>query len=132
MGIRMVGDDCKRDRGSSLIEFAIALLIVIPIFMGVFDLGRAVYIHSVVAASAQEAARYGIVHPSDIAGIENAARSRAAGLDPSLMNIVVSQPDSSTIEVAISYDFTAVTPFIDAVLGGGGQLTLNNTARMGF
>ena len=114
-----------------MVEFAIALLIVMPIFMGVYDFGRAVYIYSVVAASAQEGARYGIVQPSDIAGIENAARSRAVGLDPSLMNIVVSQPDSSTVEVTISYDFTAVTPLIGAFLDEG-QLTLSSTARMGI
>ena len=122
----------KQDRGQSLIEFAIALLIVTPIFMGVFDLGRAVYIHSVVAASAQEGARYGIVQPGDTAGIENAARSQAVGLDPSSMNIVVSQPDSSTIEVTISYDFTAITPLIGSLLGEGGHLTLSNTARRGI
>ena len=121
----------KRNQGQGLIEFAVALLILMPIFMGIFDLGRAVYIKSVVSASAQEGARYGIIQPSDTAGIENAARSRAVGLDPSLMNIVISHPDSSTVEVTVSYDFTAITPLIGAILGGGGHLTLSNTARMG-
>jgi len=127
----MVHQDLKRDRGSSLIEFAIALLIVIPIFMGVFDLGRAVYIHSVVSAAAQEGARYGIVHRSDTTGIQDAARSQAAGLDPLSVTVAISYPDSSTVQVTVSYDFTAVTPFISGVLGGGGQLTLSGTARMG-
>lgn len=121
----------KRSQGSSLIEFAIALLIAIPIFMSVFDLGRAVYIHSVVSAAAQEGARYGIVHRTDTTGIQNAARSQAVGLDPLLVNVAISYPNSSTIAVTVSYDFSAVTPFIGAVLGWGGQLTLSSTARLG-
>jgi len=122
----------RQRQGHSLIEFAIALLIVIPIFMGVFDLGRAVYIYSVISASAQEGARYGIIQPTDITGIENAVLSRAVGLDPSLISIAINQPDGSTIEVTVSYDFTAITPLIGAFLGEGGHLTLTSTARMGI
>lgn len=121
----------KQNLGHSLVEFAVTLLILTIIFMGVFDLGRAVYIYSVISASAQEGARYGIVQPSDTAGIENAVRSRAVGLDPSLMNIVISHPDSSTVEVSVSYDFSAITPLTSSLLGGG-QLTLTSTARMGI
>jgi len=122
----------KQDIGHSLIEFTIVSLILLLIFMGVFDFGRAVCIYSVISASAQEGARYGIVHPTDIAGIESAVRSRAVGLDPSLMDIVISYPDSSTVEVRVSYDFVALSPLIGGLVGDDGQLTLTSTARMAF
>jgi len=113
-----------------VLEFTLALLVLIPMLMGVFDLGRAVFASSVVAAAAQEAARYGIVHRSDVNGMEAAARSRAVGLSPSQMTVAVSFPDSTRVEVAVSYTFTALTPLIGDLLGEEGQLTLSSTACM--
>jgi Flp pilus assembly protein TadG len=121
----------KRQRGSSLIEFALVLMVLLTILMGILDLGRAVYAHSVVAAAAQEGARYAIVHRSDLAGIESSARSQAAGLDYGQMSVAVSYPSSTAVEVTVSYGYQAITPIIGQIIGAGGQLTLSGTARMG-
>ena len=120
----------KLRQGQSTLEFALALLVLIPLLLGAFDLGRAVYIHSVVAAAAQEGARYGIVHRGDASGIQGAARSQAAGLDTNNVNVAITYPNASSVEVTVSYLFSAVTPLIENVIGNGGQITLSNTARM--
>jgi len=111
-------------------EFALACLLVIPIMMGVFDLGRAVYIQSVVSVAAQEGARYGIVHRSDVQGVQSSARRLAIGLEPSLVGVAVAYPDSTSVEVLVNYQFTAVTPGVGALFGEGGGVTLSSTARM--
>ena len=123
-------DSRRRRRGQSTLEFALALLVLIPLLLGAFDLGRAVYIHSVVAAAAQEGARYGIVHRGDAGGIQSAARSQAAGLDASAVNVATVYPNATSVEVTVSYVFSAVTPLIGDIIGSGGQITLSNTARM--
>ena len=122
----------KRRQGQSTLEFALALLVLIPLLLGAFDLGRAVYIQSVVAAAAQEGARYGIVHRGDTSGIQGAARSQAAGLDVGSVNVATTYPNATSVEVTVSYVFSAVTPLIGNMIGNGGQITLSNTARMGL
>jgi Flp pilus assembly protein TadG len=117
-------------RGSALLEAALALLVLIPLVLGIFDLGRAVYVHSVVAAAAQEGARYGLVHRGDTNGITTAAQTQAAGLDVNAISISVAYPDSGRIEVTVNYVFNAITPLIANVVGNGGQIVLSSTARM--
>ena len=129
-GIARLGGLWADRRGGSTIEFALAFLVVIPVMMGTFDLGQAVYIHSVVAVAAQEAARYGIVHRDDVGGMQSSALSLAVGLDPSLLSVAVTYPDSMSVEVVVSYQFTAVTPGIGALFGEEGGLSLSSTARM--
>jgi Flp pilus assembly protein TadG len=107
----------KRRQGQSTLEFALALLVLIPLLLGAFDLGRAVYIHSVVAASAQEGARFGIVHRGDSSGIQTAARSQAAGLDTNNVNVAITYPNATSVEVTVSYVFSAVTPLIENIIG---------------
>jgi len=120
----------KHRQGQSTLEFALALLVLIPLLLGAFDLGRAVYIHSVVAAAAQEGARYGIVHRGDASGIQGASRSQAAGLDGNAVNVAVTYPNATAVEVTVSYMFSAVTPVIGNMIGNNGEITLSNTARM--
>lgn len=116
--------------GSALLEAALALLVLIPLVLGIFDLGRAVYVHSVVAAAAQEGARYGLVHRGDTAGITTAAQTQAAGLDPNAVSVSVAYPDSARIEVTVGYVFNAITPLIANIVGNQGQIVLSSTARM--
>ena len=49
------------DRGQALVEFALALPILILLLVGIFDLGRAVYAFNTVNNAAREGARLAIV-----------------------------------------------------------------------
>jgi hypothetical protein len=98
--------------------------------LAVFDFGRAIYTYSVVANSAREGARYGIVHPSDTSGIITVVQNASMGLEWDKTTVNVSTPVTDTIQVQVSYAFEVITPLVADVLAGGGSLTLESTATM--
>jgi hypothetical protein len=120
----------RRERGQSLVEFSLSLMVFATILMLVFDMGRGVYAYSVIAAAAGEGARYGIVHPTDAAGTIAATRARVRGLDLAQMTVNVTYPTASHVEVQVLYRFFAVSPLVDAAFGGQGFLQLRAAARM--
>ncbi len=122
----------KRDqsRGQSLPEFAASLYLVVLILMVILDLGRGIYAYNTIAAAAQAGARYGLVHPDDTAGIQTAVTGYLKGLDPSRITTSISEPDSGTIIVTVTYDFSPITPLIGQLIGHNGQLTLRASAAM--
>jgi Flp pilus assembly protein TadG len=116
--------------GQSATEFAASLFVLALFLMIIFDFGRGLYAYSVISAAAQEGARYGLIHPGDTAGIQNAARSRVVGLEPTSLIIGVTWPESNVIAVTVTYEFQAVTPLIGQLLGNRGRLRLAATAAM--
>lgn len=53
----------RRDRGQALVEFALVLPVFLMLLMGVFDLGRGIYMYNGVAEAAREIARVTSVYP---------------------------------------------------------------------
>lgn len=53
------------ERGQSLVEFAFSIVIFIGLLMGVFDLGRAVFMSNGVGEASREIARVASVHPGN-------------------------------------------------------------------
>ena len=53
----------RHGRGQALVEFALALPIFLMLMMGVFDLGRAIYMYNGVSQAAREIARVASVYP---------------------------------------------------------------------
>ena len=64
----------QADRGSSILETAIVLPILLLLVMGVVDIGRAIYLANEVAGAAHAGALYGSVHASDTTNMVNAAK----------------------------------------------------------
>lgn len=52
----------KNDRGQSLVEFALILPILVMALVGIFDIGRVVWINNAISTAAREATRWAIVH----------------------------------------------------------------------
>jgi Flp pilus assembly protein TadG len=52
-------------RGQALVEFSLALIPFLLILMGIFDLGRGIYMNNGVSEAAREIARATAVHPCD-------------------------------------------------------------------
>lgn len=65
------------ESGSSLVEFAMVLPILLLLVLGAIDFGRAYYLSIEVANAARAGAQYGVLNSSDTAGMQTAAESDA-------------------------------------------------------
>lgn len=99
----------RSDNGQALVEFAISAALLVLIFLGVFDLGRAFNSYIVITNAAREGAYYGALHPADATGIRAraVAEAQGAGIVLSAANVSISTTgDKGTpIVVAVYYDF---------------------------
>jgi len=70
----------RASEGSGLVELALLIPICLLLLSGAIDLGQAFYVATQVTAAAHAGAIYGVENPSDISGMESAAKSGAASL----------------------------------------------------
>lgn len=135
--------------GQSLVEFALALPIILLLFMAIFDFGRAIFAFNTVSNAARDGARVAIVDQRTTAGVSNAAQAAAdqatgLGLDPSDANEVRVQfldPNDLTApclpewtewagciaDVRVQYVFNAATPIIGNIIG---PITVGSTTQL--
>lgn len=122
--------------GQALAEFAIVLVVLMLIVLGVFDLSRAVYIHSAVTNAAREGARYAVVHPgANDAQVTQQAKALVAGFDPGAVEVIVNPatPDAEHLQVIVTYTFYPATGLIAKAAGlgeGGIQLQGKSVMRV--
>jgi len=124
------------ERGQSMAEFAISLVIILTLLAGVVDLGRAFFAYIIIRDAAQEGAIYGSIAPkSDQTTFENEveARVKTAFTDPadssnvpldiSKINVQTSIIGSSCaapgngVNVRVEYSLPVTMPFLGAVIG---------------
>ena len=122
--VRMWGR-LKEEKAQDTVEFALTAVILFTLLFSFFDAGRAFYVQNSLSYAASRAARYGIVHPSDIAGIKEVARENLIGVSPEDASISVSVT-SEEVQVTISYHFD----FVFSMLARGGGITLVGRASM--
>lgn len=129
-------------RGQTLAEFALVIPIFLLILMGLFDLGRAVFIYNGLTNAAREAARLAIVN-QDAGGVFDRAQAMAFGVgltstpadivafykqSPNADDVETNQPcDNSDDEHMVAVGCIAVveaeaswqpiTPLLGAVVG---------------
>ena len=100
----------RRDTsGQALVEFSLAIIVFLVLLMGIFDLGRGIYLYNGVSQAAREIARVTSVHPGSTLGTSSQTQAVVAvqqGLIPNLGN-----PTFACVDI----DDTAVT---GACLGG--------------
>jgi Flp pilus assembly protein TadG len=118
-------------KGQAIVELALVFSLFILIILVIFDLGRAIYFYSAIHNAAQEGARYGITHPGDVAGAEEAARHLTAGLtiDPVATYFTDNVTDDEKVTVRVEYQFTPVT-LVLKILTGSDTITLTSQATM--
>lgn len=119
----------RKEHGQELAEYALILPIFLLVVMSIFDMGRAVYYYSALQNSVREGARYGIIHPDDIAGIESVVRQKAVGLDLRDLSISTFYPGDDNIQVRATFQFQIITPIIGALFGTN-ELTFSGQATM--
>jgi Flp pilus assembly protein TadG len=124
----------QRGRGQALVEFALVLPIFLMLLLGVFDLGRMIYMYNGVAEAARELARVTSVHPGTpgaLGSTTNTAAVLAAqkALVPSLGNPTFTCVDidgssvtdtcvaGMQVKVVIQAPFSPVTPVVSLLVG---------------
>src|SRR6266550_6639138 len=83
----------KRERGSTLVEFAIGATVFLTVVFAVLEFGRALWVHNALADAARRGARYAVVHPeSDVASVRNVVvyGDAAGGSTPLVDNLTTS------------------------------------------
>ncbi|NLG28826.1 MAG: pilus assembly protein [Chloroflexi bacterium] len=105
-----------------------AVLLWLLIF-GIVELGRIVFAYNSVASIAREGARYGIIHPNNTAGVENAARALSTALDPALLDIDVTW-GGGAVNVVASYPLNLIPGLFIQAIGGSSTITLRAEATM--
>lgn len=119
----------SEDKGQSLVEFALSLMILLALTFGLMDFGRLVFIASQVQAAAEEGARAGIILNTTDTQIGNAARARLVAMNPAEVAVGITRPGGNTVEVSVSYDYHFMVPLI-ALFDDDGQVALQGHARM--
>src|SRR5688572_19089729 len=138
-----------RERGSTAVEFALVLPVLLLLIFGIIDFARLVTTYTTVRSAAREAVRYGSVlgdsdeQYEDCAGIRNAAKNVAVVPPLTDSNISIRYVDGSStaqiatcppgsidegdrLEVTVSRAFVAITPLLDTFLDGA---TVTSTSR---
>ena len=124
----------KSERGQSLVELAISIVILIYLLAGAVEFGLAFFQYVQLRDAAQEGALYGSMNPPTSAGdtskittIQNrakAASNRPIDLanDPSVtVDVVVTDGqycEGGSLQVTVSYPHQIFMPFIPELIGG--------------
>lgn len=127
-------------RGQGLVETALVLPVIILIFMGIFDFGRAVFFYNAVSEAARNGSRIASVNQTS-ADICQVVSERAAGIAlpatcaPSATAVGTWHTSScgtaTTLDcnqlVRVNYRFTAITPIISGLIG---PINLTSTSQV--
>jgi hypothetical protein len=91
----------KRNRGQSLVEFALILPAFLMLIMGIVEFGRLMITYAGVASASREAARYGATVGVNASGIEH--YMDCAGIRAEAKRVAVIAPITDA-DIAIQYD----------------------------
>lgn len=125
-----------KERGQSLMEFALVLPILLLVFMAIFDFGRILFLYSQVMNGAREGARYGSVTGPNEANpqfrqcnnIRNAVL-QGFGLPIAPDQILIEYDDGVTLH---SFTCNPSSPPAANALGLGDRIRVTVTTSYGF
>jgi len=121
----------KREQGQTLVEFALVLPLLLLLLLGIAEFTIVVLSYNTLADAARQGARYGIVHPSDVATIESVARDATAWLDQDALTFTVdSDITAQTVSVQAEYDLNFISGVIIEAVGGNPTLHLSAISTM--
>ncbi len=110
-----------------MVEFAMVVPFLILLTLGVVDLGRVIFINTMLSAAVQDGARIGAVS-SNFSMIQQGVEAKLVGVEVGEVTISIERTDVYT-EVGVVYTFNPITPIISNIIGSEG-LTLRRSARM--
>jgi Flp pilus assembly protein TadG len=126
-------------RGQALVEFSLAIIVFLMMVLGIFDLGRGIYVYNGVSQAAREVARVTAVHPGSPLGTSTQTADRVATQRALVPDMGTPTISCETLYGAVSStcasgDFVKVTVTAGytpiSLLGLGGPITLSSTSSV--
>lgn len=121
----------RSEKGQSLLELAISLVLILTLLAGAVDFGLAFFSWVAIRDASQEGAIYGAVCPNSDAAIETRVRSVSNTpvdlTDEDRVNVDIFADDISPgkpIEVMVEFDYESLTPGLSAFIGTDGIVTI--------
>lgn len=108
--------------GQAVVEFALAIPLLMVLILGVFDAGRGVVALTSVANAAREGARHGAIAyaaPTWQTDAETRARATGWSLDQAQLTVTVSAATvggSTYVDVLATYNFRPVVPGVTVLM----------------
>lgn len=133
----------RSERGQSLVELAVSLLVLLYLLSGAVEFGLAFFQYVQLRDAAQEGALYGSMNAQNEANIITRVRGASSSpinlADASKVDVTVTAKDKDTnatipvtgacegdaLEVAVKFDHTVFMPFMSKFIGP--KITLNAT-----
>jgi Flp pilus assembly protein TadG len=115
--------------GQTLVEFALALPLILLLFFGALELGKLSFDFITITHAVREGARYAIINPSDSAGISSLVISSSPGVPSGQLSISTTQ-SSGWITVSIDYDWIPMTPIGTLLTGGAPSYIIHTQSSM--
>jgi len=137
----------RRERGQSMVEFALVVPIFLVIVLGIVDFGMALRAYVTIENAAREGARYGVVDcdsTADVTEIKNKVVDMSGGLleaadvavdadsvSSGNQNCTSSLPAAGgTITVTATHTYNMITPLGNLVTSLSGPITLSASTTM--
>jgi Flp pilus assembly protein TadG len=131
----------RRQRGQTLVEFAVMIPLFALLLFGLLDFGRVIFTQNALTEAAREASRVASLSPSEsstkYAAIRSAARNAAPGVALADANITGSgctdcfypggAVSGGIVVVTIETTVTLSTPLLAQILGG--SFDVSSTSR---
>jgi Flp pilus assembly protein TadG len=115
----------RSDRGTTVVEFALILPILVMLIFGIVEFGRGYNAKITVTHAAREGARV-LALTADPDAAEIAVKNAATSLDPGAITVTSSACSPGTpASVTVQYPFSYEVPLV-----GGGTETLSATGVM--
>jgi Flp pilus assembly protein TadG len=117
-------------RGQGVVEIALILPIFLLTVLGMLDLGRAVYTHTVLSNSVREGCRVAVVQSRPSSDVIQAVLQSAAGVNLPASNITISgaRTPGSTVTVSAFVVYSPVTPLLSQIVRSA--ITLRASSAM--
>jgi Flp pilus assembly protein TadG len=128
----------RRERGQGLIEFALMVVFLSVLLMGVFDLGRAYFSYLALKDAAQEGAYYGSAFPQCVTAAafpacadpnnipfrvrHSTPRGSLVDMNDALAQVSIDLPAvmeaGQVLTVTVTYRYQMLTPLVGAIANG--------------
>jgi Flp pilus assembly protein TadG len=121
------------ERGTAIVELALALPILILLVLGTFDLGRAIYLRTSLGNAARDGVRFASIDPQNTTCIRAVASRNVSLATVAAGDVSITRPGTldmgQPITVSVQSVYRPVSPLMTNIVGTS-RLTLRAAATM--